>query len=146
MYGEFKNDIRHFDPCKNKVPQNFFSHDLKTGHYAHQIFNRSVTEYGRYTSCKDLSDKWDTLYNCSSKWTKTCAIKSNGHYYSSYNECNNNTCSNCCYNTCSSNTTNDTKEVDLCSQQLSLKLRNVQTSDNCDNIIEIPVVKYGSRE
>ncbi len=57
MNSNYKNDIRHFDPCKNKIPQNFFSNDIKTGYYAYQVFNLPEYEYGRNTSCKDRSDK-----------------------------------------------------------------------------------------
>ena len=150
MYGDFTNDIRHFDPCKNKVPKNFFSNDLKTGYYSHQAFNLPETEYGRNTSCKDRTEKWEVLYNCKSKWTKTGSIKSNGHYYSSYNENDSSNC--CCYintcNNCSSclPTASDIKETNMCSQQVLLKLRNVKDINNCDNIIEMPVLKYSSKE
>lgn len=150
MYGDFTNDIRHFDPCKNKVPQNFFSTSLKTGYYAHQTFNTPETEYGRNTSCKDRTEKWDVLYNCKSKWTKTGSIKSNGHYYSSYNDNNNSNC--CCYintcNNCSScvEDVDDVKETNLCSQQLQLKLRSVDRNDTCDNIIEFSVLNNSSKE
>lgn len=150
MYGSFKNDIRHFDPCKNKVPQNFLSNDLKTGYYAHQIFNTPEYEYGRNTSCKDMSDKWDVLYKCSSKWIKPYHIKSNGHYYSSYNDTN---YSNSSYyfntnqnHTSHSTVADDIKGTDICSQQLLLKLKNVNQVDNCDTIIEMPVLEYSSKE
>lgn len=149
MYGDFKNDIRHYDPCKNKVPQNFFSHSLKTGYYAHQVFNISETEYGRNTSCKDRTEKWDILYNCRSKWTKSIGIKNNGHYYSSYNNddstccCYNNTCNNC--SLCSPNVDNK-KETNICSQQLLLKLRNVNKEETCDNVVEFSVPNNSSKE
>jgi hypothetical protein len=150
MNGDFKNDIRHFDPCKNKVPQNFFSTSLKTGYYSHQIFNTPETEYGRNTSCKDRTEKWDVLYNCKSKWTKTCSIKNNGHYYNSFIDdksncgCYSNPCNNC--SLCIPIQDDNNKETTMCSQQLLLKLRNINKTDLSDNVIEFKVLHNSSKE
>lgn len=102
--GSFKdsdrNSIRHFDPCKNKVPCNFFGQSVKTGYYSFCAWKRCKCQYGPNNSCKENSDKWNICNKCTSKWTKGCGKKKNGHYFNSYKGCGG--CGDCddCYNAC----------------------------------------------
>lgn len=100
--GSFKNNnsIKHFDPCTNKVPDNFFGDSVKTGYYSFCAWKRCMNTYGPNNSCKENSDKWNICNNCSSKWTKDCGKKKNGHYFNSYKGCGD--CGDCgdCYNAC----------------------------------------------
>lgn len=145
MSGSFNENIRHFDCEKNKVPKNFFSSSVKTGHYAYCIWGKNKCEYGPNNPCKENSDKWNICNRCTSKWTTNCNQSPTYHYFDSYTK----KCNSCdekyqkidneCYK-------NDDYYKNECCKQVSVVFRGGDENIDCDNIVELSLPKGGSKE
>lgn len=95
MSGCFEQNIKHFDCTKNRMPCNFVGQDVKTGFYSHKVWKRCESNYGPNSQCKQNTDKWNIVNNCSSKWAKKCCNSKKEYYYGK-NEDLNKCCDSCC--------------------------------------------------
>ena len=84
---------RHFDPLRNKLPQNW-TNENATKYYNRCWWKKCKCELrlNSYNNCT-TGDKWDPCGECESKWTQGCNPCSNFHkkdkkFYYTYNRKN----------------------------------------------------------